>query len=736
MTATEVRVHERYAWHGQSLLITNDRGDCADDDALTGFYFREARYLRTLRLLVNGEQPWLCETATPSPTRLEFVHVHPEVVKRGKSRGVPHRALEIRVRMEVGIAGLTVTADVINHHHGAVDFTIGWRVDADFADVTEASDGKRKQRGRVSVTKQPDAIVFRYGHSKLPYECLVRAEGREGGAADWQVRGGTRASLVTTLHLDSQEHATLELHVEPRDFVSPLTREDVDAREAVWRGWSERLVRIDTPGNSVAEAVLRSNLRDVASFPLLDGARDEWLTMQAGVPLYPALYGRDALTAGWQGAMLDRGEFLDATLTRLGRLQGTRIDNWRDEEPGRIAYQVRHGPLPRLNLNPDALDYADYASPMMFIIAMAQLYAWTGDASLVRKHWDVARRILDWAREFGDNDGDGYLEYNTRSSADPKNQGWKDSNEAIVYDDGSPVPDPIATCELQGYWFAAQQIFSILAWVVGDGDTAKAYWSSAADLKTRFNRDWWVERESFFALAMDPDKKLVHAPSSNVGQCIATGIVDDAHLPRAVQRMFAPDLYSGWAIRTLSTEHRAYNPLQYHLGSVWAVENATIVFGLRRFGFDDEALLLARSLFDLAQLYPSYRIPECVGGIARRHRPVPGAYPRTNTPQLWNATGFALLVQTLLGLQPVAALDLLVFDPALPTWLPEIVLRDLRVGGATATIRFWRDDAGDTHGEVIEKRGTLHLIKQPPPESLAPSAKDRFTALVDRVMHH
>jgi glycogen debranching enzyme len=256
------------------------------------------------------------------------------------------------------------------------------------------------------------------------------------------------------------------------------------------------------------------------------------------------------------------------------------------------------------------------------------------------------------------------------------------------------------------------------------------------DLKKRFNRDWWLEADDYFALAMDPDKRLVRGLSSNVGQCIASGIIDDEHLPRTVERMFAPDLYSGWMIRTLSTEHKAYNPLEYHLGSIWAVENATIAFGLRRFGFDDRALLLTRSMFELAQLYDGYRIPECVGGDARREHASPGLYPRTNTPQLWNASAFPLLIQTLLGLQPVAPLDVLVFDPRLPTWLPEVIVRNLRVGGATATIRFWRDDEGDTHGEVISKKGTLHLIKQPPPESLTVSAKDRFTALLDRVMKH
>lgn len=297
------------------------------------------------------------------------------------------------------------------------------------------------------------------------------------------------------------------------------------------------------------------------------------------------------------------------------------------------------------------------------------------------------------------------------------------------------MPAPIATCEIQGYWFAAQQLMSVLSWVMGASDDARAYWRSAEDLKTRFNRDWWVPEESSIALAMDPDKRLVRAVTSNIGHCIATGIVSNEHLPAAVGRLFAPDMFSGWGVRTLSSSHKAYNPFSYHCGTVWAVEQATIAFGLRRFGFDARALDLAAAMFDLASLYPEYRIPECVGGWARGDRPTPGAYPRANTPQLWNASAFPLLVHTLLGLQPVAPLNLLVVDPRLPVWMPEVVLEGLRLGEATATLRFWRDRDGTCHADTVRTHGTLRLVHQPPPESLTAGIRDRMTALIDTVMH-
>jgi glycogen debranching enzyme len=293
------------------------------------------------------------------------------------------------------------------------------------------------------------------------------------------------------------------------------------------------------------------------------------------------------------------------------------------------------------------------------------------------------------------------------------------------------VPAPIATCELQGYWYAAQQLMTVLCGAMGEMDAAVAYQRSAAELRERFNRDWWVPDEQFVALALDPDKQRVAAPTSNVGHCLATGIIDRDHVPAVVGRLFAPDLFSGWGIRTLSSSHAYYDPLSYHRGTVWAVEQATIAFGLKRFGFDARAFDLSRAMFDLAAIYPDFRIPECVGGYSRAERPVPGAYPRANTPQLWNATAFPLLLQTLLGLLPFAPASTLVVDPVLPEWLPEVVLRRLRVGDATATLRFVRRDDGHSDWDVLHTEGTLRVVRQPPPESLTAGLFDRTAALME-----
>jgi glycogen debranching enzyme len=742
MPFVTVRPELLYAWHGQTLLVVNARGESGEDETLSGIYFREARHLRTLRLTINGESPWLCEAAAEDPTTLRFAYIYPELTRFGgggsgtsddrgsvDDNGIEHRSIDVRVAHRVDIASLRTEVEITNRGRREVALTVEWTVDADFADISEALEGGRQQDARTSVTADGSIMQFSYDHPDLPYRTHVSGH----GPGVWNAADG---ALSSALRLQRQETAMLTVSVRPEDYRDTLSDHDLARRAATLRSWKARLTRLTMTGSGQIEEILRRNIRDFASFPLLTGNENEWLAMQAGMPLYPALFGRDTLTAGWQAAFLDCGASLDASLTILGRMQSDRTDDWRDAEPGRLPHEVRLGPLARLGRHPRDAYYGDYAGPLMFVISLAHLYAWSGDKAHLERHWDAARRALDWARDHGDLDGDGYLEYRTRSPDGLTNQGWKDSGDAIVDEDGGIVRPPLGTCELQGYWFAAQQLMAVLSWTMGLRDDAREHRASAAALKERFNRDWWLEDDGFIALAMDSGKRLVRAASSNVGHCIASGIVSDEHLPRVVERLFAPDMFSGWGVRTLTAEHVAYNPLSYHLGSVWAVENATIAFGLRRFGFDERALELTRAMLDLAALYPDSRIPETVGGYARDERPFPGAYPRANAPQLWNASAMPLLVHTVLGLQPVAPLHLLVVDPVLPTWLPEVVLHGLRLGGATATIRFWRDDGGESHAEVVEKQGTLHLIKQPPLESLTAGVKDRFSALFDRVLHH
>jgi glycogen debranching enzyme len=740
MTIALVRADTLCAWKGPSLLITTLHGECGAAEPLSGFYCREARVLSSFRIEINGSRLWVAEAAATAPDRLDFNYVHPEIKQPGgggtgqagdeeglDDSGLPERALDLRLSFTTTLDGLDVALAVTNRARRGLSFELGCLLDADFADIQEAIARRREQTAAVAASSTGDAIVFVYGHPQLTYRTEVRGDSWDNACA---ANGGSRFSSSVTLA--PRETKTFAASITASLGGESLGGDATDEREMQLRRWRAGFTRIDVPSNREFERVLSRNIRDFGACPILEGHPDEWLALQAGVPAYPAFFGRDAVTAGWQAGAIDCGEALDAALTRLGRMQSSRFDDWRDEQPGRIPYQVRNGPLALLNLNPNSAYYADFATPLMYVIALANLYAWTGQRARIERHWDTARRILDWARDYGDADGDGYLEYFTRSSKGTKNQGWKDSGDAIVYDDGSPVPAPIATCELQGYWFIAQELMGLLSAVMGSSGDSAGWIRSAAGLKERFNRDWWMPDDRFFAVALDRDKRHVRAITSNVGHCLATGIIDTRHRAAVVGRMFAPEMFSGWGIRTLSTGHAFYNPLSYHRGSVWAVEQGTIIFGLRRFGFNARALDLTRALFELALLYPEDRIPECVGGYARGDRMTPGAYPRANPTQLWNATAFPLAVQSMLGLVPLAPAETLIVDPILPTWMSEIVVRDLRVGRAKVSLRFWRQ-GGASKWDVLHTQGPLRVVRQPPPESTAVDVFDRAKGLLESI---
>ncbi|MGH9201965.1 MAG: glycogen debranching N-terminal domain-containing protein, partial [Vicinamibacterales bacterium] len=399
-----------HAWKGPSLLVTNTRGECGPDQGLSGYYFREARFLNVCRLEVNGRRPWLCEAAAVEPDRLSLSYTFPEVAKYGgggsgqsgddeprDEQGLPQRGLNIQVEYRVRIASLEIRTSIVNSSRESLAFELAWHLDADFADIQEAQGGDRQQFADVAVQFAASTLAFDYVHERLGYRTTINLPGDQS----WGITGRRVSQPV---RLAPQERLDLALTVSPSDAEGVPAASQVDERDQFVDAWRARGTAIAVPQNRLLEAVIARNVRDITSFPLLDGPRDEWLAMQAGIPLYPAFFGRDAVTAGWQTALIDRGDCLEAALAKLTRHQSARFDDWRDEEPGRIPYQMRRGPLARLNLNPYAAYYADFASPLMFVISLANLYAWTGDQVRLRRYWDAARRILDWAREHGDRD--------------------------------------------------------------------------------------------------------------------------------------------------------------------------------------------------------------------------------------------------------------------------------------------------------------------------------------------
>jgi glycogen debranching enzyme len=354
----------------------------------------------------------------------------------------------------------------------------------------------------------------------------------------------------------------------------------------------------------------------------------------------------------------------------------------------------------------------------MFVLLLSELWHWTGDSDVLRRHRDVALRGLEWAERYGDLDGDGFLEYRTRSSGGLRNQGWKDSDEAIRHTDGRIAEVPIATVEEQAFHYLALQRMAEILLELDEAERAESFLARAAKLRVQWHDAFWMQDEGFYALALDGRKDQVRSISSNPGHALATGIVPAEHARSVADRLLAQDMFSGWGIRTLSDRHRSYNPFAYHLGTVWPVEQATFVLGFKRYGLDDHVVRLGTAVLEAACEANEKRLPEALTGHARSSysRPIP--YPQACSPQAWSASATIQLIQIMLGLYPFAPLGMLALvRPRLPEWLPELTLRRLRVGRAAIDLRFVRNEDGSASHEVLNRRGRLLVIPAGPPES-------------------
>jgi glycogen debranching enzyme len=432
----------------------------------------------------------------------------------------------------------------------------------------------------------------------------------------------------------------------------------------------------------------------------------------AGVPWFVTLFGRDSLIAALQMLAYDP-RVAAQTLRLLARYQGQKVDAWRDEEPGKIMHELRVGELAHLNEIPQTPYYGTIDATPLFLILVAQHAAWTGDLTLFRDFRSNIERALVWIATYGDSNGDGYLEYQSASDKGLSNQGWKDSGDAVVNDDGTLAQPPIALVEVQGYVYLAKTSLAGLYAQAGEADRAAQLQREAQELRTRFNRDFWLAEKHYYALALQAEHRPVAVIASNPGQALWTGIADPDKARQTVARLMADDMFSGWGVRTLSTHERRYNPIGYHLGTVWPHDNALIAAGFRRYGFHDEAGRIFTGMVEAATHFTHYRLPEVFAGFRRVDYGIPVRYPVACHPQAWAAGSIPFLLMTALGLVPEAfAQRLRIVQPVLPDFLHQLEVHRLRVGDGYADLRFARHTDGSVAIRVLRVEGQLEVITE------------------------
>jgi glycogen debranching enzyme len=432
----------------------------------------------------------------------------------------------------------------------------------------------------------------------------------------------------------------------------------------------------------------------------------------AGVPWFVTLFGRDSLIAALQMLAYDPS-IAAQTLRLLAHYQGQHVNEQRDEQPAKIMHELRVGELAHLNEIPQTPYYGTIDATPLFLILLAQHAAWTGDLTLFRALRDHIERALAWIATYGDPNGDGYVEYQSASEKGLVNQGWKDSGDAMVNTDGTLAQPPIALVEVQGYVYLAKTSLADVYAHAGEAERAAQLRREAQQLRSQFNRDFWLAEQHCYAMALQAEHKPVAVIASNPGQALWTGIADPDQARQTVARLMADDMFSGWGVRTLSTQERRYNPIGYHLGTVWPHDNALIAAGFRHYGFHTEAGRIFTGIVEAATHFAHYRLPEVFAGFRRADYGIPVRYPVACHPQAWAAGSIPFLLTTALGLVPEAfAQRLRIVQPVLPDFLQQLEVHRLRVGDGCADLHFARRADGSVAVTVMRVEGRLDIVTE------------------------
>jgi glycogen debranching enzyme len=653
---------------GNTFVVSDSRGDIeASLTDPTGLFSFDNRFLSTWVLTVDGQRlnPLSVDDLQYFETRFFLVPGTGTVYVDAKLSVIRERAVGDGFHEELTI---------LNHDDQPVDLTV--RIDAasDFADLFEVKDALKK-KGRYSARVQNGRLLLGYERETFKRETAISASAPAKLDED---------GLTFAAHIEPHGEWTTDL-----DVVTTATAGGAHRRPKYERGqkqarpnmarslerWLQEAPKLECDWDPL-KSTYRRSLIDLAALrftpPVLGGGGS---LPAAGLPWFMTMFGRDSIFTSLQ-ALPFAPELAATTLRALGEAQGVRVDDFRDEDPGRILHEMRYGEMTAFEERPHSPYYGSADATPLYVVLLDEYERWSGDRKLVREFEREARAALRWIDDYADLQGNGYIWYQRRNEETGlENQCWKDSWDSISYRDGRLPGFPRATCELQGYAYDAKMRGARLAREVWkDNDLASELEREAADLKRRFNRDFWVEDGEYFALALDTEGKQVDALASNNGHLLWSGIVDKGKAKAVARHLLGPKLYSGWGVRTLAEGEGRYNPVGYHVGTVWPFDTSFVAWGLRRYGFKTEAATLAQGILEAADLFGG-RLPEAFGGYNRGVTKYPVQYPTACSPQAWSTGAPFLLIRTILGLEPLG--EHLLVDPALPPNIGVLALLDI-----------------------------------------------------------
>jgi glycogen debranching enzyme len=689
--------------NGNSFAVFDELGQFqAAGPAAEGLFFEDTRYLSRLALAINGARPLLLSsTVGEGNTMLSVDLANPEAIDHGRT-SLPPASVHVLNEIALGGDALFATVNLRNYGREPAQLELTIELDADFVDMFEVRGTHRARRGVVAPVEMAAAgPIFAYrGLDDVTRRSVVELEPKPrlaDGCACWELSLAPGASWS----------AQLAVHCE-RDDRSPRRRSRSESRAAETAWSAERRARVTSvaTSNAMFDDWLRCSRGDL---DMLTTRTAEGLYPYAGVPWFSTAFGRDGLITALESLWVDP-DLAAGTLRFLAANQATEVDPKADAEPGKILHETRLGEMAALGEVPFGRYYGTVDATPLFVMLAAAFYERTGERGLISDLWPHIEAALAWMETYGDIDGDGFIEYRRKSRDGLDNQGWKDSSDAIFHADGSLAEAPIALAEVQGYAYAAYTGAASLALALDNAGRAAELTAKAEKLKDRFDAAFWLDELNTYALALDGAKRPLRVVSSNAGQALFAGLARPDRASAVSATLLSSASYSGWGIRTIAAGEARYNPMSYHDGSVWPHDNALIALGFARYGLKEPTLRVLEGLFGAAQSFALKRMPELFCGFPRRGNAGPTAYPLACAPQAWSAASVFALLAAVLGISFVPSQQQIrFFRPALPAWLSEVRLTNLRLCDASIDLVL-RRDGNAVATDVTRGEGPIEIV--------------------------
>jgi len=700
---------------GKTFLSTRTSGDIAPAGAPDiGFFHDDTRFLSMMELRVGGLRTALLSSNTEK-TFLSQIELTTSNVHLRESLDLPDNTIHIRREQMISDDVLFERVSFSNFNLQAVQFKVEMEFDADFVDVFQVRGMVRDAHGQYyqPVTTQASIGFYYQGLDNVMRHTLVEFDPPpariEGQIAQWELDLPPLQQVdfhitITPMVQGKAKSSRDEHRLMPRPKPSGDFNSHLRQRREAFAEWEAKATHFRS-SNDVFDATLRTAVSDFHALQIPEGKEH---IIAAGIPWFATMFGRDSIIAAYQSLALNP-QLAAATLRILARYQGTKYDDWHDEEPGKILHEYRQGEMTRAGEMPFGPYYGSIDATPLFLILLSETWNWTGDHELVEDLLPAAYKALDWIDKYGDLDGDGFVEYLRRSKRGLTNQGWKDSWDANIHRNGTVASPPIALVEVQGYVYDAKYRMSSLLRTFGDSERADKLKKDASDLAKRFEKTYWMPDCGFYAMALDAEKKPLQVISSNPGHLLFTRIIGRERAKAVTNRLMRADMFSGWGWRTMSCDEKTFNPLSYHRGSVWPHDNSLIAHGMALNEFREPVKRVFTTLAHAALTFRDYRLPELFCGVQRGEHDVPVHYPVSCSPQAWASGALFLILASLLGIRPSAPKKVLnIVNPMLPEWLDHLHLRNLRVGATRVGLDFRRSgertfcNVVDVEGEKLD----------------------------------